>query len=267
MAPHRLAAALRRLRPGPTERAASLAFLLFTAIQVPYFVVRNTTVPGWPAKVPLSPLQVTAAAAAAAHPQLAPALETALLPGAWLRECAAPLLRCHLQQQGGDACARERRLLFDGERLRRRAQLKQLVALVGGGDLAGRGGPGGGAAARDLLAYGSAVVVASAALSAVATARLAVAGFVLIAAGVAAGGHEALPTALMVAFLVVYSAFGLGEGQQRRRAAAAAAAIGRGSGSAGSTAAAGAAAATQQRQQQAQRQQDRPRAQERRRRA
>lgn len=80
--------------------------------------------------------QVTAAKLATSYPQAAPALETALLPGAWLRECLTPLLRCKLATSGGP-CAREARLLTDGERLRRRVQLPALVKLVEGREFSG----------------------------------------------------------------------------------------------------------------------------------
>ncbi|KAI8472951.1 MAG: hypothetical protein J3K34DRAFT_457547 [Monoraphidium minutum] len=196
------------LRAGPSERIAGLSFLLFTLMQVPYFSMHNTTVSGWPPTVLLSPLQVTAANIAEYVPEAAPYAAAALLPGAWLREAVTPLLRCRLASRGGE-CAREQRVLWDFERVRRRVQLPNLVKLVTSKDF--RGG--------DALSAGCALVTLSAALALLVTVKSAVAGFALVAAGIMQGGHAALPPAVLVAFLVIYSGFGLGERAEARAAA------------------------------------------------
>jgi hypothetical protein len=89
-------------------------------------------------------------------------------------------------------------------------QLPSLVALVESKDFA----PG-----SDGLTAGAALITLSAALSLVVTVKSAVAGFVFMALGIIQGSHEPLAPGVLVAFLCVYSGFGLGEGRERRQAA------------------------------------------------
>lgn len=93
------------MRATPTERVAGIAFACFTLLQVPFFGVETPTVPG--GLLLLSPLQMAAANAANAFPDAAPALEAALIPGAWMRESLSPFLRCvHACAVSLHGCAR-----------------------------------------------------------------------------------------------------------------------------------------------------------------
>lgn len=201
-----------RLRAGPSERTAGLAFLLFTIMQVPYFAMKNTTVSSWGTMVLLSPLQVTAANVVAHFPAAAPAMEAALLPGAWFREALTPLVRCHFAGAPGSDCDREQRLLFDFERVRRRVQLQTLVKIVQSPDFRG----------AEALSSGCALITLSSLFALVVTVKSSVAGFALVAAGVMQGAHQPLPPAILVAFLCVYSGFQLGESREAAAAARAA---------------------------------------------
>jgi hypothetical protein len=128
------------------------------------------------------PPQITAAKLASLHPSASPALEAALLPGTWLRECVTPLLRCRIAAGAPGGCEREERQLFDLARARRRAQLPSLVKLLEGPDIARPG--------ADALVYGAALVTLCAALSAVITVKTAAAGFLMMVRGMGVGGSR-----------------------------------------------------------------------------
>ena len=91
----------------------------------------------------------------------------------------------------------------------RRVQLGSLIKVVESKDF--RGG--------DALSSGAALVTLSAACALVVTVKSAAAGFVLMAIGVIQGSHQPLPPGVLVAFLCVYSGFGLGEGRDAAAAA------------------------------------------------
>jgi len=175
------------------------AFFAFVLFQVPGFMLET---PSTTASISiLSPLQVSAANMANTFPASRDAMEAVLLPGAWVRDALSPYIRCKYKSNFKAPCNLEYGRMFQRDYVGATANLQLLQRIIKSRDMKGQAAP---------IIYGCSMITVSAAFALVYSVKTAVVGFGLVAYGVIKGGFGALPPAIMMAFLCLYSGFQLG---------------------------------------------------------